>query len=86
MVKTPCSILELCVFLYHVVNLKNTRCIEIDAHGPVPICSVLIYNPYRRYEVWRLMTYLAVHGGYIHIASNIIGKKMCKSNFDLTKL
>ncbi len=67
------SILELCVFLYHVVNLRNHSCIEIDAYGPVPTCSVLIYNPYRRYEVWRLLTYLAVHGGYIHIASNIIG-------------
>ena len=53
-----CSILELFVFLYHVVNLKNTRCLEIDAYGPVPTCSVLIYNPRRRYEVGRSIKFL----------------------------
>ncbi len=44
------------MFLYHVINLKVEHCIEIDAMGPVPMCSVLIYNPQRRYEVSKSCT------------------------------
>jgi membrane associated rhomboid family serine protease len=40
--------------------------------GPVPVCSSLIYNPYRRWEAWRFLTYSLSHVGYIHIISNII--------------
>jgi hypothetical protein len=45
------SMVELFLFLYEVVHLKNGHCIEVDANGPAPLCSSLIYNPYRRYEV-----------------------------------
>ena len=45
------SVLELLVFLFHLVHMKKKHCIEIDDSGPVPICSIMIYNPKRRYEV-----------------------------------
>ena len=42
------SIAELVAFLYEVVRLKNDSCIDVDAAGPPPLCSPLIYNPYRK--------------------------------------
>ena len=51
------SILELSLFVYEIVTLKDQFCIEVDASGPAPLCSPLIYNPYRRWEVWRYITY-----------------------------
>jgi hypothetical protein len=45
------SIVELLVFLYHVIELRKDHCMTVDDGGPVPLCSVLIYNPFRRYEV-----------------------------------
>ena len=40
--------------------------------GPVPYCSVLIYNPNRRWEVWRDLTYMCVHIGIGHFVFNMI--------------
>ena len=36
-----------------------------------PVCSVLIYNPTRRHEVWRFLTYSLVHSGFGHIILNV---------------
>ena len=44
------SIAELVAFLYEVLRLKNDSCIDVDAAGPPPLCSPLIYNPYRNGE------------------------------------
>ena len=46
------SIAELVAFLYEVVRLKNDSCIDVDAAGPPPLCSPLIYNPYREIEMF----------------------------------
>lgn len=37
-----------------------------------PYDSVLIYNPYRRYEAWRFLTYMLVHASLTHIVFNIV--------------
>jgi len=42
----------------------------------VPIDSVLIYNPYRRYEAWRFVTYMFVHSGFMHIIFNVLVQLM----------
>jgi len=65
------SIIELCVFLYYVIDLHKNYHKSITSGGPVPLCSVFIYNPFRRYEVWRFGSYLLVHVGWVHIFSNI---------------
>ena len=54
--------LQLGIFIYHVIKLSN-KGIHIDANGPAPVESRLIYNPYRRYEAWRYVTYMFVHAG-----------------------
>ncbi|OXA46549.1 Protein rhomboid [Folsomia candida] len=48
------------------------ECWILGLNGPPPITSVLIYNPYRRYEYWRYFTYMFVHSGWMHITSNVI--------------
>jgi membrane associated rhomboid family serine protease len=34
-------------------------------------CSCLIYNPYRRKDVWRFFTYMFLHGGWMHLFWNV---------------
>ena len=47
-------------FIYLSVHLSDAHGLEITWDGPVPYCSVLIYNPYRRWEAWRYLTYMQV--------------------------
>ena len=60
------SILQLAVFIYHSVQLESVKWT-----GNAPLCSSLIYNPERRQEVWRYLTYSLVHSGTSHILLNI---------------
>ena len=60
------SILQLGVFIYHSVQLESVSWL-----GNAPLCSALIYNPQRRQEVWRYLTYSLVHSGTSHILLNI---------------
>lgn len=62
------SIFELFSFLYYALRSDE----RITLIGPVPFNSKLIYNPYRRYEVWRYFTYMFIHAGYWHISFNIL--------------
>ncbi|ODN05684.1 Rhomboid-related protein 3 [Orchesella cincta] len=65
------SFVELGVFLYYTVPLVQDRGL-IGLSGPVPFDSILIYDPYRRYEAWRFVSYMLVHAGLTHIIFNII--------------
>ena len=40
--------------------------------GPVPYCSPLIYNPARRHELWRFISYMFVHIGISHFVFNML--------------
>nr|CAD7443483.1 unnamed protein product [Timema bartmani] len=50
------SILEIACFLWDVVD-DNT----VLADGPA--AKILMYNPFKRYEAWRFVTYMFVHVG-----------------------
>lgn len=62
------SIFELFVFVFYALRIEE----PISLTGPVPFKSKLIYNPYRRYEVWRYLTYTLIHAGYWHITFNLL--------------
>lgn len=62
------SIFELVAFFYYALRSDQ----PLTFIGPVPFRSKLIYNPYRRYEVWRYITYMLIHAGYWHISFNLI--------------
>ena len=66
------SILETIVFVYHCIHLSNQHDQVIGLHGPAPICSTFIYNPHRRYQIWRYVTYMFVHIGLLHFVFNMI--------------
>ena len=66
------TLIETCFFTYHCVHLSTEHGIEITWDGPVPYCSVLIYNPQRRWEAWRFLTYMFVHIGISHFVFNMI--------------
>ncbi|GFS08643.1 rhomboid-like protein [Elysia marginata] len=65
------SALEIGIFIYYVFDLKDEG-IETTATSGVPIHSPLVYNPRRRYEVWRFASYMFIHQGYMHIVSNMV--------------
>ena len=71
----PClTILQIAVYLYHVVHFKRHKDhegTEITWTGPEPVCSRLIYHPSRRYEAWRFTSYCLVHAGIQHILFNM---------------
>ena len=51
---------ELCLYLYTVLELTDHRgeAVAVTWTGPVPYCSPLIYNPQRRQEAWRFLSYM----------------------------
>ena len=40
--------------------------------GPPYLNGPLIFNPNKKYEVWRFLSYMLVHSGYFHIIFNIL--------------
>ena len=55
------SIIELSVFLYHTLDLANSYGLEVTSQGPSPLCSALIYDPFRRYEVIKILRPAKAH-------------------------
>ncbi|GBP39100.1 Rhomboid-related protein 2 [Eumeta japonica] len=58
------SLVEIVLFCYDAAH-GNT-----DARGR--IASVLIYNPHKRYEAWRFVSYMLVHVGVMHLVVNLL--------------
>lgn len=50
------SALEITLFLYDVIAHKS-----LSVEGPA--ATLFIYNPHKRYEAWRYLTYMFVHVG-----------------------
>ncbi|XP_043224699.1 rhomboid-related protein 3-like isoform X2 [Amphibalanus amphitrite] len=61
------SLVELVLFIVDGIRLGG-----VTASGPVDTDSVLIYNPRRRREAWRFLSYMFVHVGYVHITTNML--------------
>ncbi|GJQ85974.1 rho-4 [Trypoxylus dichotomus] len=58
------SVLEIILFVIDAIGGKT------EANGP--IAAALLYNPHRRREVWRFITYMFVHVGYFHLLVNVL--------------
>ena len=65
------TIFQIIIYIYHCVYFTSIG-VSITWTGPAPFCSVLVYNPEKRYEVWRFFTYSFVHSGVEHIVVNIV--------------
>jgi len=66
------SLVELGLFIYTSLRIPDDYGTSISWTGPVPYCSLLIYNPTRRWEIWRYFTYMFVHIGIQHFVFNMI--------------
>jgi len=66
------SIIQLSFFIYHVVHLQEDHNMAIFWTGPAPLCSVMIFSPDKRGQVWRFVTYAMVHSGISHVILNIV--------------
>ncbi|KAK0183062.1 hypothetical protein PV327_001137 [Microctonus hyperodae] len=59
------SIIEVIVFLYDVISQTS---LSLDG----PAATLFIYNPYKRYQAWRYLTYMFVHVGVFHLVVNLL--------------
>ncbi|CAG0916631.1 unnamed protein product [Notodromas monacha] len=64
------SAIEIALFAY----FSYTTDVEgpIKAVGPIPTESDLIYDPTKRYQAWRFLSYMLVHAGWTHIIFNVL--------------
>ncbi|XP_050500274.1 rhomboid-related protein 2-like [Diabrotica virgifera virgifera] len=61
------SAIELTLFII------NEEPAESNNYGEnYPIGKMLIYDPYKREEAWRFLTYMFVHIGYTHLIVNLV--------------
>ncbi|XP_034664436.1 protein rhomboid [Drosophila subobscura] len=68
------SIIEIIMFLVDIIHFQddpnhNDRLGE-STSGPA--ATLFIYNPYKRYEAWRFVSYMFVHVGIMHLMMNLI--------------
>jgi len=65
------SFFQIGFFVHQVLKLAGEGEI-MHWDGPAPLCSPLIYNPSRRWEAWRYLSYSMVHSGYSHVVLNVV--------------
>jgi len=65
------SILQLGFFVFHVYHLATEHSEHVGWDGPAPLCSILIFNPEKRCQIWRFLSYSLVHSGISHIVLNL---------------
>ncbi|KAG5446933.1 Rhomboid- protein 2 [Clonorchis sinensis] len=68
------TLVEIGVFIYYGVlhALDSDPYNDVTAASGVPIYSPLIYDPRKRHEAWRFLTYMFIHNGYVHLAFNCL--------------
>ncbi|KAG5323370.1 RHBL3 protein, partial [Pseudoatta argentina] len=59
------SIIEIILFMYDVIKHKS-----LSVEGPA--ATLFIYNPHKRYQAWRYLTYMFVHVGVFHLVVNLL--------------
>ena len=68
------TLLELAMFAYTSIAMSQseTEPKPITWTGPVPYCSHLIFNPRRRWEWWRFISYMLVTSSFLFPLSWIL--------------
>ena len=60
---------ELVVFVYYGVSSHRRSWLSMDA---ALVDSPLIYDPYRREEAWRFLSYMLLHADLEHVLGNVL--------------
>ena len=58
------SLIEIGVYIYYSIKKKSPSLVPFD--------SIFIYDPYRRYQTWRYVTYALIHAGFFHLFYNLM--------------
>ncbi|XP_068228946.1 rhomboid-related protein 1-like isoform X2 [Palaemon carinicauda] len=68
------TLVELVMFIYYAIDMNSLldMTILVGPRGPCPLYSPLVYNPARRYEAWRYISYALIHSGWVHLVNNLI--------------
>ncbi|XP_070492524.1 rhomboid-related protein 2 isoform X3 [Chironomus tepperi] len=69
------SIIEVIFFIIDIVYLDDYKDNDFKNVGTSvngPMATMFIYNPRKREEAWRFVTYMFVHVGVMHILMNLI--------------
>ncbi|XP_040563771.1 rhomboid-related protein 2 [Lepeophtheirus salmonis] len=64
------SLVQIGIFTWHAILLTNMGK-TVGPNEPVYL-GYLIFNPFKKREVWRFVTYMFVHSGYFHLTFNIL--------------
>jgi len=65
------TIIQIFFSIYHKLIISSFV-LDDSLADQAPTCSLLIYNPGKRFEVWRFLTYQFVHVNTEHIVFNIL--------------
>ena len=65
------SLAQIGIFVWDARELSNDGK-TVGPDGPTRRENPLIFNPFKKYELWRFITYMFVHVGYVHIIGNIL--------------
>lgn len=64
------TLAEIGVFLYYALHPDYKEKYPVTASSGCPMSSPLIYNPHKRWEAWRFVSYMLLHNGYMHLIFN----------------
>uniref|UniRef100_A0A7E4W4U4 Rhomboid protease n=1 Tax=Panagrellus redivivus TaxID=6233 RepID=A0A7E4W4U4_PANRE len=65
---TAITILEITFYFYYAVGTVE----GLSSNGPAPIDNELALSPKSKWQVWRYLTYVLLHNGYLHVIMNLI--------------
>ncbi len=70
---TLVTVAQVAFYIFHVFHFlaKEGGAIYPTWDGPYQFCSNVIFNPRRRREIWRFLSYVLVHAGYQHLLVNV---------------
>ncbi|KAH7959245.1 hypothetical protein HPB49_009645 [Dermacentor silvarum] len=66
------SLVQVATFSYHCAVPSCSEFTKAHQLCQLPCNSSLIFNPRKRRELWRFLTYSLVHDGFLHLGSNVL--------------
>ncbi|KAH7957495.1 rhomboid-related protein 2-like [Rhipicephalus sanguineus] len=66
------SLVQVATFVYHCALPSCSESNKDRQLCQLPCNTSLIFNPRKRRELWRFLTYSLVHDGFLHLGSNVL--------------